>query len=259
MHANLDLKLAHAKALRAERNCRSRLSPVFVYLYRFRWLRRVVQVFASRLEGGEMYSESIRLILKQYFNVEVGKYSYGSCMKPGYLPGGTTVGNYSSIASELMVFRRNHPVDRLSTHPFFYNHACGVIDKDSIHSDSENPLRVGHDVWIGSRVIILPKCRVIGNGAVVGAGSVLTKDVEPFSIVAGNPATLRAHRFSPDVMEAVAGTSWWNRHLPDLLDCLPVFFQSLPECGTAALDAIQRQGMKCSSNLVAVSRSQDSQ
>ena len=70
-------------------------------------------------------------------------------------------------------------------HPFFYNKNSGLVEIDTINTGK---LIIGHDAWIGSRAIILPGCKRIGIGAVVGAGAIVTKNVPDFAIVGGNPA-----------------------------------------------------------------------
>lgn len=82
------------------------------------------------------------------------------------------------------------------------------------HSLSDNALiykklTVGHDVWIGANAIILPGCCNIGNGAIIGAGSIVTKDVPPYSIVAGNPARMIRMRFPQQVIASLEASEWW--------------------------------------------------
>lgn len=204
-------------ALAKERRSRCRLSRALVRLYRIRPLRRLCIRLAERLEGGRFFSTTVRAILREYHQVEVGRYSYGPCLDPGVLPKGTVVGPYCSFASGLTVLRRNHPLATLSQHPFFYNSALGLLARDAIPAIEDNPLTVGADVWIGDQVTILPKCTAIGRGAVIGAGSVVTKDVAPYSIVAGNPARVIAWRFTPGVRAFLDSTKWWDLPLSELV------------------------------------------
>jgi virginiamycin A acetyltransferase len=206
---------------------RSFLSPILVAGYRIRLLRPVLRRAILLLEGGEMYSCSLRLILKKYYQVEAGMYSYGPCLKPGMLPPGTVVGRYSSFAVGINIFRRNHPKDRISTHPFFFNHFLGFLAKDTIEEIGENPLYIGHDVWIGYGATILPGCRKIGNGAIVGAGAVVTKDVTAFTVVGGNPAKVIAQRFSAEIAEVITRSEWWSKSVEDLIPAFPLFNQPM--------------------------------
>ena len=88
-----------------------------------------------------------------------------------------TIGNDVMMGPECMIFTSNHGMDRLDIPMWKQKHA------------DPKPVVIGNDVWIGARVTILPGVH-IGDGSVIGAGSVVTKDVEAYSIVAGNPAKL---------------------------------------------------------------------
>lgn len=159
-------------------------------LYRIRAFRPIVRAYIERIEGGSMFSETLRRIQREQYGVEIGAYSYGPLLRPGVLCRGSSVGRYCSFAEGVSVYRRNHPMDRLSTHPFFFNPEFGHVP----FGIPETPLEIGHDVWIGAHAIILPKCRVIETGAVIGAGAVVTKDVPAYAVVAGNPAKVIGYR-----------------------------------------------------------------
>jgi len=174
--------------------------------------------WAARCEGGEFFSATARDILASRFGVTIGAYSYGGCFAPGAFPAGVTVGRYVSVASGVRVFVRNHPFERLSMHPFFYNASLGFVERDTIESGS---LVVGHDAWLGERAIILPGCSRIGIGAVVGAGAVVTKDVPDFAIVAGNPARILRKRFDDGVVAAILQSRWWERTAEECRAVLP--------------------------------------
>ena len=91
-------------------------------------------------------------------------------------------------------------------HPYFYNPALGFGVRDV----ERNGLNIGHGVWIGYNVLILPGCTSIGNGAVIGAGAIVTHDVESYSIVGGNPASKIKMRFEEGFIEMIEKTQWWN-------------------------------------------------
>lgn len=194
---------------------------VLLGMYRVKVFRPVVRWALRNFEQGTMFSLTWREILFRQYRVRVGLYTYGECLKPGLLPPGTVIGNYCSIANNLTVFRRNHPVDRISQHPFFYNVKCGMINYETLEIDLCNPLIVEHDVWIGAGTTILPKCRRIGTGSVIGAGSVVTRDVENFSIVAGNPARHLRYRFPTGIQEELLRSRWWDLPVEQLLENLP--------------------------------------
>ena len=154
------------RALKLEKHKVSFLSRLIIGAYRIIFLRRLCLAIVRRVEGGEMHSDTLRCLLRNFHIVTVGRYSYGDCLVPGLLPPGTSVGNYCSVAEGLRVFRRNHPASHLSQHPFFYNAELGLLDEDAIEQIQDNPLTIGHDVWIGAGVTILPGCKNIGNGAI---------------------------------------------------------------------------------------------
>ena len=174
-----------------------------------------------------MFSQTLRETLKRDYGVHIGIYTYGTSLRPGILPRGTRIGNYCSIADGLIVLRRNHPSERVSQHPLFFNHQCGLVLADTIHSISDNPLTVGHDVWIGANVLITPGCKTIGNGAIVAAGTVVTSDVPAFAIVGGVPGRLIRWRFTEDVMALIEESCWWLHSLGDLIDLMPLFEQPM--------------------------------
>jgi virginiamycin A acetyltransferase len=192
---------------------RSPLAPLLIGLYKLvrghkRWrMAGLVFNLLKRVEGGRAKSYTSRQLLARYHGVEVGAYSYGECMIPGWFPKCVTIGRYSSIAAGVRVYNQNHPIDHLSTHPYFYDPGMRLVKSDP----PRHRLMIGHDVWIGVNAIITPGCRRIGNGAVVGAGAVVTKDVEDFAIVAGNPAKLIRHRFPADTRDAITASQWWDQ------------------------------------------------
>jgi hypothetical protein len=95
------------RAQRIERRGRCLLAPALRACWRLRALHPLIYRLLCALEGGVMFSETVRAILSEQYQVNIGMYSYGSCMRPGFLPPGTRIGNYCSIADGLTIFRRN--------------------------------------------------------------------------------------------------------------------------------------------------------
>lgn len=130
------------------------------------------------------------------------------------------IGRYCSIASDVKTVSGTHPVsDFVSTHPCFFStkkqagftYVSENIFKEDVFADSQGHLVViGNDVWIGSNVLLLPGVH-IGDGAVVAAGAVVTKDVSPYSIVGGVPAKEIKKRFSEEEIKKLMEIKWWNR------------------------------------------------
>jgi len=176
-------------------------------------IKRTVIKQVTRLEGGEFYSETLREIFKQYHKVEIGLYSHGGCFVPGQVDKYTTIGRYCSIARTMRAMNRNHPMEFKSTHAFFFNPNLGICEKDCIE---HIPLAIGSDVWIGHNAIIHPHVRTIGDGAVIGAGAVVNKDVPPYAVVVGNPARIVRFRFSKEVIQELLDSKWWEKSIEEL-------------------------------------------
>lgn len=122
------------------------------------------------------------------------------------------IGNYCSISNNVHYFGANHPMEWVSTSAYFYNKKFGY----KVDDVKRHKLVIGNDVWIGYGVIITSGCKYIGNGAVIGAGSIVTKDVEPYTIVAGNPAKKLKSRFDQDTINELNKIEWWEL-TPDFL------------------------------------------
>lgn len=123
------------------------------------------------------------------------------------------IGSFTSIANGVVLGGGRHPMEWVSMSPVFYEGRDSVKAKFSTHSrELVKRVVVGHDVWIGRSAIILPNVAV-GDGAVVGAGSVVTKSVPPYGVVAGNPARLVRFRFDDKTIARLTRTQWWS--LPD--------------------------------------------
>lgn len=166
-----------------------------------------------KLEKGELYSETLRKIFRFYYEVDVGMYTYGGCFVPGQFDRSTTIGRYCSVAQQVRTGNRNHPLEFISTHPFFFNPSLKRIKVNPV---AYNPLKIGHDVWIGHNAIINPTVRTIGTGAVIGAGAVVNINVPPYAIVVGNPARIVRYRFHKDTIERLLASRWWEKPIDEI-------------------------------------------
>lgn len=237
MHSNLSTKETGL------RWCR--LAPLLTAGYRFGWLRPIVTRLAIHLEGGKFYSGTLRVILERFHGVRVGAYSYGWCLKPGVFPPGVSIGRYVSIAAGVR-FGLNHPLDRISTHPFFFNRLCGIVPDDNLENEG---LVIEHDAWIGANVTITAGCKRIGIGAVVGAGAVVTKDVPDFAIVIGVPARLHKYRFSQGVCEEIIQSHWWENTIEDLMPHLQSFCTAFEDENLEAISISEKTAGKRTSDV----------
>lgn len=120
------------------------------------------------------------------------------------------VGAFCSIANKVSIGGVAHPVSFVSTSPVFLSHKDSVKAKFAAH-DFLPRVRtfIGNDVWVGEGSYIKAGVRV-GHGAVIGMGSVVTKDVEPYAVVGGNPAKIIRMRFERGIVDALLAMAWWE-------------------------------------------------
>lgn len=141
--------------------------------------------------------------------VEIGDFTYGKANVLGYVGGvKCKIGKFCSIADGVkLVLAMEHRPDWNTTYPFNiffpeYKHIEG-------HPASKGDIIIGNDVWIGMDAKILSGV-TIGDGAVIATNSLVTKDVEPYTIVGGNPAKEIKKRFSEDIISKFIEMKWWN-------------------------------------------------
>ncbi|MGC6401629.1 CatB-related O-acetyltransferase [Sphingomonas sp. FW199] len=213
-------------------------------LYRRHQTHWIARYLLKRYDGGEIHSRGWRALLKRYQGVEIGPYSYGPILYRNQVPWGTVVGNYCSVGRWLVVRRRDHPIDRVTQHPLMYSRRLRFVESDTIPSDQDNPLTIGHDVWIGDRVTILSGCRTVGNGAVIAAGAVVTRDVPPYAIVGGVPAKMLRERFDPGVQALLERSRWWELAAEQVQALGPIMLTSVTLESAAALCAACEQ-LRC--------------
>lgn len=166
-----------------------------------------------RLEGGEAYSKTARILFNEAYGLKIGYGTYGGIWTNGALHWqDITIGNYCSFANNISIYTGNHPTNDFTSHPILYNPSFGAPETQN----TGQPLTIGNDVWVGQNVIILPGCHYIGNGAIIGAGAVVTRDIEPYTINVGNPAKTIRKRFSDNVILKLEESHWWDMELEEL-------------------------------------------
>lgn len=134
------------------------------------------------------------------------------------------IGKFCAIAKgvEFIMNGANHRMGSVSTYPF--NIMGGSWEKFAPEL-GELPFKgdtvVGNDVWIGQNAVILPGVH-IGDGAIIGANSVVGSDVEPYSVVAGNPARLLRRRFDDEMIELLLRLKWWDKDIQEINRLIPI-------------------------------------
>jgi phosphonate metabolism protein (transferase hexapeptide repeat family) len=125
----------------------------------------------------------------------------------------TQIGKFCSIASFVRLNPGNHPLERPTSHHMTYRaKQYGFSDSDDTEFFAwreAHPVHIGHDVWIGHNVTVLPGV-TIGNGAAIGAGAIVTKDVAPYTVVAGVPAKPIKMRFDDATIDKLEAMRWWD-------------------------------------------------
>ncbi|AHI52386.1 CatB-related O-acetyltransferase [Spiroplasma culicicola] len=187
------------------------------------------------------------LLLKNYItnkNIKVGNYSYfygfegEQSLKefqnrnvlyhfPEIHDDWLIIGNYCAIAADTKIIMNgaNHRINSISTYPFeIFNEFNVQKDKIPAPVNKGNTV-IGNDVWIGYGSIIMPGV-TIGNGSIIAAGSVIVKDVEPYTIVGGNPAKLIRKRFCKSTIDKIEETKWWDQDIEEVKKLIPWLMSS---------------------------------
>lgn len=136
----------------------------------------------------------------------------------------TRIGKFCSISACCVIGLPCHPTDYISTSPVFISPSNALKEKwiDAPVYKSEINVEIGNDVWVGYGAMILNNIRV-GDGAIIAAGAVVTKDVPPYAIVGGVPARIIKYRFSPDVIARLIELSFWNKSDEEIKKNLDLF------------------------------------
>jgi acetyltransferase-like isoleucine patch superfamily enzyme len=159
-------------------------------------------------------------------------------------------GRYCSVGQRSVINPGEHPTDWLSTHPFVGDPSgisCGMAGEPAYAAiagaalSAPRPTRrvtIGHDVWLGANTVVLSGVS-IGDGAVIAAGAVVSRDVAPFAVVGGVPARVLRYRFPADMIRRLAELRWWDYDLGAVRD---VIDYSDLERATAMLEAMKARG-----------------
>lgn len=180
-----------------------------ILLIRTRKLHPKCRIDSLHVAKEARLSENVRIAhdVEIRANVSVGRWTY---IEPYTFVNGAEIGAFCAIGRNVAIGCFEHPYTYPAVSAKFYRDLLG-LDYD----DSARPVTIGNDVWIGEKAIVLRGA--IGDGAVVGAGAVITKDVPPCAIVAGVPARIIGWRFRKDDIDAYLNMRWWDWDDDELL------------------------------------------
>lgn len=137
---------------------------------------------------------------------------------------GIEIGSFTSIAAGVVIQEHNHEYKRATSYYILNNL---FKDENSIEIFSKGKIIIEEDVWIGSNSVVLSGVK-IGRGSIIGAGSVVTKDIEPYSIALGNPAKVIKKRFNESTIRKLEESKWWLWDLEKIKQN-KVFFKEIRE------------------------------
>ncbi len=179
--------------------------------YKGSYIGKCVRLRRARLEGNNCICER-----SQFF----GEVHIGYATTIGIdcvIHGKVSIGRYCQLASHVSLYAIDHPVTHITT---YVNRR--LLDGSMSTFSLPCEINVGNDVWIGHGSVVLKGVR-IHNGAIIGAGSVVTHDVPAYSIAAGNPARIIRKRFDQEIVELLENLAWWNLPPTELARIKPLF------------------------------------
>src|ERR1035437_1773684 len=144
------------------------------------------------------------------YKVAIGDFTY---LSKDVTVMNTIIGKFCSIAQGVLISGGNHPSKTfVSTSPVFFSQGkqCGVTFSDGKYFREMGNTKIGNDVWIGANAVVKDDINV-GDGAIIGAGAIVTKDVAPYSIVIGNPAKVIRYRFELEEIDFLLRFRWWEK------------------------------------------------
>ena len=133
------------------------------------------------------------------------------------------IGKFCQIASgvEFVMNGANHQMNAVSTYPFYTLEGWDMKPPEASDLPLKGNTVIGNDVWVGQNAVILPGVH-IGDGAIIGANSVVGSNVEPYTIVIGNPARTLHKRFDDELTEIMLQFKWWDKSIEEINELIPI-------------------------------------
>jgi len=194
-------------------------------------IKTFIPSFFRAKEKPSKFERQTRRFKRDYPQFEIGRGSYGTpLVHPSYGEATLKIGSFCSISSNVQIYLGgNHRSDWVTTSPMnvFFE------QKEQFqHEQTKGDVIIGNDVWLCGNATILSGV-TIGHGAVIGNGALVSRDVAPYSIVAGNPAKHIRYRFEADVIEELLAIAWWDwpentlrQHMDKILSSdIPAFLE----------------------------------
>ena len=152
------------------------------------------------------------------------------------------IGKFCQIAAgvEFVMNGANHQMNAVSTFPFYTLEGWDMAPPAPADLPIKGNTVIGNDVWIGQNAVILPGVHV-GDGAIIGANSIIGSDVSPYTIVAGNPAKVLRKRFDEDFIQILLAWKWWDKSIEEIQALIPTLTNSDLEQVKSEIEALLRQ------------------
>ncbi|WP_303005517.1 CatB-related O-acetyltransferase [Bacteroides congonensis] len=214
-----------------------------------------VKIFSARVKNSSLGQDSLirdfsqvegcvigkRVDLQRMamiFNTEIGDFTYTG---RNFTCWNAKIGKFCSISWNVGVGGANHDYNRISQHAFLYASQFGMIEKGQKpgYNRFETECIIGNDVWIGCNAVVCRDVK-IGDGAVIAAGAVVTKDVAPYTIVGGVPAKVIKRRCSEELASRLQKTQWWNLPVEILKKNFEFFNSNITETSVTEMENLIR-------------------
>lgn len=188
-----------------------------------------LEILKNTVGTGVMLGENVVFINK---DVEIGDYTY---INSGFLYPGVRVGKYCSMGHNICIGPGEHYINRISSYPILTR-----VLKENFEQEfpTVKPTVLGNDVWVGHGSVIMQGVKV-GDGAVIAAGAVVTKDVPDYTVVAGIPAREIKHRFNQETVQKLEKLQWWNHDGKWIKAHKDIFIQNLCDDNDFILEEIE--------------------
>lgn len=209
-----------------------------IYLY----AKLVLKLQVPSIRDSMIHKKAKVCSKSNIIRTELGQYTYVGI---NTTIADTKIGKFCSIADFCTIGGGSHPADWVSTSPVFYSSRNVFKGNFSNNRFEEfSPVHIGNDVWIGQKSFIKAGIH-IGNGAIIGAHSMVTHDVDDYAIIAGNPAKVIRYRFDPWIVAKLMEIKWWDFDDNELLKYSDLFNDPVQFIGKYSMDhsfSVEKEG-----------------